>query len=106
MTRLLRGGRIAPSSRWEPYFVVPPPAPPLLTAYDLVIDIDNPVSHWKLGNPNTALDRKGVTNLPAVSGPIAIANGIVANNSTVADIRDSFTDASAPRDLTAYNPAW
>jgi hypothetical protein len=50
------------------------------TYYDNVIDADNPVSHWKLGDPNTAVDRKGQRNLPGAITPIATASGIVANN--------------------------
>lgn len=75
-----------------------------VTDYDAVIDLDNPVSHWKLGDPNTALDRKQVTDLPATSGPIATASGLVTNNGK--RVLDSFLDASAPRDLPTYNAAW
>jgi hypothetical protein len=50
------------------------------TPYDAVLDEDNPVSHWKLGDPNTAIDRKQTLNLPVGSGTIAVSAGIVANN--------------------------
>jgi len=51
-----------------------------ITPYDAVLDVDNPVSHWKLGDPNTAVDRKQTLNLSVVSGSIATIAGIVANN--------------------------
>lgn len=50
------------------------------TAYDSVIDVDSPLSHWKLGNPTTAVDRKGVFNIPAVNGPIAAVTGLLTIN--------------------------
>jgi hypothetical protein len=64
----------------------------LATPYDLVIDVDSPVSHWKLGNTSTAVDRKGVRNLPAQNGPIASAATLVANNGT--DSANTFVRAS------------
>ena len=69
------------------------------TEYDLVIDADSPVSHWKMGNQYFAFDRKGVRNLPAVSGPIAQATGIIANN--YADQANTFVRASNQRFVTA-----
>src|SRR3954469_8117547 len=53
-----------------------------LTYYDGVIDTDNPVSHWNLGAPTAATDRKGTLDLPAVNGPISTATGLITNNAT------------------------
>jgi hypothetical protein len=53
---------------------------PTYTPYDAVLNEDNPVSHWKLGDANTAIDRRQTLNLPAISGPISTATGLVANN--------------------------
>jgi hypothetical protein len=52
------------------------------TPYDAVLDEDNPVSHWKLGDASTAIDRRGVRNHPAINGPIDTAAGLVANNAS------------------------
>jgi Concanavalin A-like lectin/glucanases superfamily len=62
------------------------------TFYDGVIDVDTPVSHWKLGGATTAVDRKGVRNLPAVNGPVASAATLIANNG--ADSSNTFVRAS------------
>jgi hypothetical protein len=58
----------------------PPIAYSTPTPYDLVLDADNPVSHWKLGGTTTAVDRKGTLNLPAGGGPISSVAGLLANN--------------------------
>jgi hypothetical protein len=52
------------------------------TPYDAVLDEDLPVSHWKLGNASTAIDRRQTLNLPAIGGPIGTAAGLVANNAS------------------------
>jgi hypothetical protein len=62
------------------------------TYYDNVLDVDSPTSHWKLGDPSTAVDRKGVLNLPAVSGPITSVSGLLTNNS--ADPGNTFAGAT------------
>lgn len=64
---------IASGSGTEAYV----PAPP--SRYDTIIDVDSPVSHWKLGNTTTATDRKGVLDLPAVNGPVATSSALVEN---------------------------
>jgi len=59
------------------------------TPYDAVLDEDNPVSHWKLGDPSTAIDRRQTQNLPAIGGPINTAIGVLANNAS--DLGNAFT---------------
>jgi hypothetical protein len=68
----------------------------LTSSYDAVIEADNPVSHWKLGNSTvTVEDRKGVRDLPAVNGPIATATGLVDKNA--GGLANTFAAASSQR---------
>jgi hypothetical protein len=61
--------------------------------YDAAVDVDTPVSHWKLGETGQATDRKGVQNLQAVSSP-PTAESLVANNGS--DAANSFDGARSP----------
>lgn len=63
------------------------------STYDPVIDADSPVSHWKLGSASSAVDRKGVTDLPAVGGPISAAATLVVNNGN--NVSNRFVRASS-----------
>jgi hypothetical protein len=51
------------------------------TAYDSVIDVDNPVSHWKLNQASLFVDRKALMHIPATT-PVSLVSGLLANNGT------------------------
>ena len=81
--------------RRSAYWAATKPSPPP-TPYDLVIDVDNPISHWKLGASTiVAADRKGLTDLPAVNGPIATAAGLITGNDS--NNANTFLAASTQR---------
>lgn len=69
------------------------------TPYDVVLDVDNPISHWKLGETGVATDRKGVRNLPAISGPISSGPALVRNNAS--DLANVFTPTGQTFGLSA-----
>ena len=50
------------------------------TPYDRAVDEDFPISHWKMGGTGAAIDRMGVTDLPAVGGTPALSTGIVKDS--------------------------
>jgi hypothetical protein len=71
------------------------------STYDPTIDVDSPVSHWKLGNATTAVDRKGLRDLPVTSGSVASSAGLVANNGP--DLANAFDSTNSFRRTVTLN---
>ena len=74
----------------------------IASGYDVTIDQDNPVSHWKMGETTQATDRKGGLNLPVVGGSVEVVKGLVANNGS--DSGNYFEQAPSFELVPSTNP--